>query len=329
MEKSAGPLANQPSRFASLTAYISIARFDHWIKNVFVLPGTLVALTVSKHTDWQLTWQHFLIGMLATGLVASSNYVLNEVADAPFDRHHPTKCLRPVPSGRVFLPYAYAEWIVLMLLGLWLSHFVSEPLLWTLVGLWIMGLVYNVPPIRSKDLPYIDVLSESVNNPLRMLAGWYIVRPVAAPPLSLLLSYWMIGCFFMAAKRYAEYKDIADPLRSSAYRSSFRYYNEERLLVSIMFYSSFAMLMLGAFIIRYRLECILGFPLVALFMAIYLSLAFKPDSAVQKPEGLYRETALVMSGTAAAAVLTVFLFVDVPVLYRWFAPLHSGLIPQR
>ena len=30
-----------------------------------------------------------------------------------------------------------------------------------------MGVAYNVPPVRTKDRAYLDVLSESVNNPLR------------------------------------------------------------------------------------------------------------------------------------------------------------------
>jgi hypothetical protein len=34
-------------------------------------------------------------------------------------------------------------------------------------------------------------------------------------------------------------------------------------------------------------------------MAIYLSLAFKKDSAVQRPEGLYREPALMAASYAA------------------------------
>ena len=34
-----------------------------------------------------------------------------------------------------------------------------------------MACVYNVPPVRSKDQPYVDVLSEAINNPLRLLAG--------------------------------------------------------------------------------------------------------------------------------------------------------------
>ena len=328
MATQSGPLTSQARQTAGLLPYLRIARFDHWIKNVFVLPGVLVALTVSSQVDWPALAIHFVIGLLAVGFIASSNYVINEVMDAPYDRHHPTKHLRPIPSGQILLPYAYAEWLLLMAIGLSLSYLVSRPFLWTMLVLWVMGLIYNIPPVRSKDVPYFDVLSESVNNPLRMLAGWYIVRPVSAPPLSLLLSYWMIGCFFMATKRFAEYREIANPERSSAYRRSFRFYTEQSLLVSIMFYSSFAMLMLGAFIIRYRLECILGFPLVALLMAVYLSLAFKPDSAVQRPEGLYREPVLVAVATAASVVLTVLLFVDIPVLYRWFAPLKAGLIPK-
>ena len=90
-----------------------------------------------------------------------------------------------------------------------------------MLALWVMGCVYNIPPVRSKDLPYLDVLSESINNPLRMLAGWYMTGIDAFAPTSLLLSYWMVGCYFMAIKRYAEYNEIDDPERAAAYRSSF------------------------------------------------------------------------------------------------------------
>ena len=139
-----------------------------------------------------------------------------------------------------------------------------------MLALWAMGCIYNIPPIRSKDLPYLDVLSESINNPLRMLAGWYMTGIDAFAPTSLLLSYWFVGCYFMALKRYAEYNEIGDPERAAAYRASFAYYTPERLLVSVMFYASAAMLFLGAFVMRYRLELILAFPLIAVVMAIYL-----------------------------------------------------------
>jgi hypothetical protein len=212
------------------------------------------------------------------------------------------------------------QWIALMVAGLVLSWRVSLPFGLAMLALWIMGCAYNIPPLRTKDVPYLDVLSESINNPLRMLAGWYMTGITAVPPTSLLISYWMVGCYFMAIKRYAEYRDIADAARSAAYRKSFAYYTEQRLLVSIMFYAAHAMLFFGAFIVRYRLELILSFPLVAIVMAQYLALSFKDDSAVQRPEGLYKEPGLMAAVIACAALMVFLLFVDVPILHQIFVP---------
>ena len=318
-EQVRSPLALVAPR-PTIWAHVQIARLDHWIKNVFVLPGVVVALSLDpKPLDWPLTLQ-LLLGLLAVCLVSSSNYVINEVLDAPSDLQHPTKRLRPTPSGRVSLPWAYAEWIGLMLAGVGLGMMLSPALGAVLAVLWVMGCVYNIPPLRAKDVPYVDVLTESINNPLRMLAGWYLVTSTVVPPVSLLLSYWMVGCYFMAIKRFAEYREINDASRSGAYRRSFKYYDERRLLVSIVFYASHAMLFFGAFIMRYRLELILAFPFVALVMAVYLSMAYKPDSAVQRPEGLYREVGLVLTVTVCAAVMIALLFVDVPGVHTAFVP---------
>ena len=304
----------------TLMGHVQIARADHWVKNVFVLPGIIVVMSLEHDKCSSLDWVKILIGFAAVCLIASSNYVINEVLDAPSDLKHPVKFRRPVPSGKVSIPLAYVEWIALMLVGMVLSLRVSIPFAGTMLTLWVMGCIYNIPPLRSKDVPYLDVLSESVNNPLRMLAGWYMTGTAAVPPVSLLISYWMVGCYFMALKRYAEYRDIGDAVRSAAYRKSFRYYTEERLLVSIMFYAAQAMLFFGAFIVRYRLELILAFPLVALVMAQYLSLAFKKDSAVQAPEGLYREPGLMAAVISCSVVMVFLLFVDVPLLHQIFVP---------
>jgi 4-hydroxybenzoate polyprenyltransferase len=293
---------------------------DHWFKNVFVLPGVVTALALDPDQATPGLGARIVIGLLATCLIAASNYVLNEILDAPFDRHHPTKSRRPVPSGRVSVPVAWVQWVALMVAGLGLALTVSGALTLTLATLWLMGCVYNLPPVRSKDLPYVDVLSEAVNNPLRMLAGWFMVGSDSVPPGSLLMSYWMIGAYFMGMKRFAEFRDISDPVRASAYRRSFAVYTEPRLLVSIMFYGSAAMLFFGAFIMRYRLELILAFPLVALNMAMYLHLAFKPDSAVQRPEGLWREPLLMTGVLACVLVMAILLFVDLPIVDQIFTP---------
>jgi 4-hydroxybenzoate polyprenyltransferase len=304
----------------TLRGHIAIARIDHWFKNVFVIPGIIAAIGVDPaHVAPHLP-QRIALGLLSICLVASSNYVVNEVLDAPSDRAHPVKSARPVPSGMVNIPLAYVQWLVLMVVGVWLGYLISLPFALTVGVLWIMGCIYNIPPVRSKDLPYVDVLSEAVNNPLRLLAGWFLVGTASVAPASLLLSYWMVGCYFMALKRYAEYRDIGDPKRAAAYRRSFAFYTEERLLVSIMFYGSAAMLFLGAFIMRYRLELILSVPLIALVMAMYLFLAFKPNSAVQRPEGLYKEPALMGAVIVCSAVIVALMIVDIPVLSSIFTP---------
>lgn len=305
---------------ATLRGHIGIMRLDHWVKQVFVLPGIVAALSNGTDTIPGGLAVRIVIGMLAVCLVASSNYVVNEVLDAPSDLSHPVKRNRPVPSGKVSIPLAYVQWLALMFLGVGLAALVNRPLAIAVFVLWVMGCVYNIKPLRSKDLPYLDVLSESVNNPLRMLAGWYMTGTLAFPPTSLLVSYWMVGCYFMAIKRYAEYRDIDDPARAAAYRKSFSYYTLQRLLVSIVFYASAAMLFLGAFVMRYRLELILAFPLVALVMAIYLGLAFKPESAVVNPEKLYKEPVLMGAVLACAVAMIALMVVNIPALDTIFRP---------
>ena len=304
----------------TLLGHLQIARVDHWFKNVFVLPGIVVALGLDPESVTPHLWVRIVLGLLAVCLVASSNYVINELMDARFDRFHPIKCNRPVPSGRVSIPLAYVEWLALAALGLGIALRISLAFTATLAILWLMGWIYNIPPVRSKDLPYVDVLSEAINNPLRLLAGWFIATSASIAPGSLMLSYWMIGCYFMALKRFAECRNLGDNSRIAAYRKSLAFFNEQQLLVAIMFYGSTAMLFFGAFVMRYRLECILGFPLVAAVMASYLSIAFKEDSPAQHPEKLYREPGLMTAVLACTLVMVLCLFIDMPVLHKIFRP---------
>jgi 4-hydroxybenzoate polyprenyltransferase len=309
-----------PSFRSTMIGHLKIARIDHWVKNVFVLPGIITALTVEPWTfNAHLVWS-IILGMLAVCIVTSSNYVINEVLDAPYDRWHPTKRLRPVPAGEINIPLAYVQWIVMFLAGAAIALSVSFALAITVTVLWFMGCLYNISPLRCKDRAYLDVLCEAVNNPLRLLAGWYMIGSSVIPPASLLVSYWMIGCYFMAIKRYAEFNDINDSQTAANYRRSFAYYNSNRLLVSIMFYGSTAMLFLGAFTIRYRIELILAYPLVALVMAIYLLVGLKPNSAAQAPEKLHREPLLMVCVFLCTLVMCGLLLVDIPVMHRIFMP---------
>ena len=302
-------------------AHLAIARLDHSIKNLFVLPGVIVPLSSYPGLLTPHLWVTLLLAFVSITLVACSNYVINEVLDAPFDRLHPIKKNRPAARGLVHIGAAYVQWLLMMAAGIAIGLiFIGKMFALTALALWIMGCVYNFPPIRTKDVPYLDVLTESINNPLRMLLGWYAVTSVLVPPVSLLVAYWMIGCYFMGLKRFSELNEIGDRTVAGAYRASFKRYTPESLLVSVLFYASTAMLFLGAFIIRYRMELILGFPLVAFTMAIYLKIAFKPQSAVQNPEKLYREPLLMASFIATGLLMGLLLFIRMPRLEQFFMP---------
>ena len=311
----------RPTFAARSSAHLQIMRLDHSLKNIFVIPGIVVPLSVlrSSAISWTLA-RNIAVGFLATTLIACSNYVVNEVLDAPFDRLHPVKKSRPAALGLVNVPAAYFQWVLMMVAGMALAFTISAQFAWTAGALWIMGCLYNIPPARTKDKVYLDVLTESVNNPLRLLLGWFMVTSTLVPPASLLLCYWMGGCYLMALKRFSEFREIDSAEIAGAYRRSFRHYTQVSLLSSVTFYAAASMLFFGAFIMRYRIELVLVFPLVALIMSTYFRLAFKPQSSVQNPEKLYREPLLMVEVVGLSCAIVALLYVDIPLLSQIFSP---------
>lgn len=306
------------SVWRSIKPYVQIARIDHWFKNAFMVLGVVLAIFYEPSLASWSSVKPLLLAFFATCLTASSNYVLNELLDGPTDKLHPVKRFRPVPSGQVVAAIAYAEWIALGVAGVGLSFWLNTYFGLSALTLWLLGVAYNVPPVRTKEWPYIDVISESANNAVRLLLGWFALLTTAFPPVSLLLSYWMVGAFFMATKRYAEYRHIANPAVAAAYRKSFRYYTEERLLLSIVFYATASALFAGIFIVRYHLELILFVPLAAGMFTYYLKIGMRPDSPVQNPEKLYTERGFFAYLVVSFGLFVFLMFTSIPALYSWF-----------
>lgn len=305
------PPSSATTRFG---AYLSLLRIDHWFKNIFALPGALLALRIEPHTE-RLPALPVMLAALC--LVASANYVLNEWLDAPYDRHHPEKQHRAASRLTLSPIVASVLYVTCLSVGLVLSWWVNGRALMTASALAVMGLLYNVPPIRTKELPYVDVLSEAINNPIRLLCGWFALLPHALPPVSIVIAYWFGGAFLMGAKRFSEYRFIGDPKRAALYRRSFRHYDEKRLLVSSVFYGMCSTMFLGVFLIKHNVELVISFPFLALLFVWYLSLAFDRDSVVQHPEKMYRNWRFVLFAAFVAALVCALLFVDVPIL-DWF-----------
>jgi decaprenyl-phosphate phosphoribosyltransferase len=193
----------QPARSESLAGgLIRLSRPRQWIKNVlvFVAPG---AAGVLLH--WTVLW-HAAAAFGIFCLAASGTYFLNDAIDAPADRNHPTKRLRPVAAGVVPVPLAIGVGLAMLAvsagLGAWLAG-------WHLALVMAIYAAVNVGySLGLKNEPILDLAAVSAGFVLRAVAGG-VATGVA-------LSNWFLivasfgSLLIVTGKRSGEKKLLAD-----------------------------------------------------------------------------------------------------------------------
>src|SRR3954468_19072926 len=195
-------ITNHALPAAGVAEYVAIARPDHWIKHVLIIPGIAFAMIMSQTgpIDVATLAERLVACLLVAMALSSANYTINEWLDAPFDAMHPTKRARPAVQTVMSPTIVFAQYIILTSLGVLAAETLGGSFTFVAIVFAIFGVIYNVRPIRAKDRAFVDVIVESHNNPLRFLFGWFAVSPDVAPPVSILLAYWFGGAFLMAAK---------------------------------------------------------------------------------------------------------------------------------
>lgn len=266
--------------------YLRAARIDHWFKNIFMVVGIILAIAVenAKTGSFDL-WQSALAVLLAC-LMSSANYIINEIVDAQFDKMHPTKRFRPVASGNVAVKKLIVLDIGLIIITFIVSYFFFNEKFFLLMVLFFVvgGLFYNVPPLRTKDIPYIDIMSESVNNPIRLLLGWYAVGNTNGIPVLAIASCWSFGAALMSAKRLAEVRFLGG--KSRQYRPTLKYYFGPSLTIQYYFYIGTTVASFAWLSIVYKFHMLYLLPLILIFFAWFTVLTFQKDSIVKEPERL-------------------------------------------
>lgn len=305
--------------------YLKLMRYDHWIKQLFIIPGMLIAFVIIPvgSVSFELCIRAVL-GLLSVSLVASSNYIINEWLDAKTDSFHPLKKDRVAVTNTLNPLIVYLLYFVTFGFGVLIGMSVSMYFLCSLLLLWIMGIFYNVKPFRTKDIAYLDVYTESVNNAIRFLTGWFIVTDKCYPPVSIVFGYWFAGAFLMSMKRFAEYRMIDSPKIAAQYRKSFKTYTEQKLIILSFYNAMLSVLFVGIFLIKYRIELIVFMPLYIGLFCYYFHISCKDDSAAQRPEKLWEDKGILLFIVVLLFVFVLAMLIDIPILEQL---LSNNLIP--
>lgn len=162
-----------------------------WTKNLLLYLAFL--FTIDER--WGLDHLDVALGLLARvslGFVAfcalaSATYLVNDLVDAPRDRRHPRKRLRPIASGALSAPLALASALALAGGGLALSFAISRA--FGLVALAYMGVSLSYS-LYLKRVVLVDVLA---------LSAGYLVRAIAgAVAIAVPISPWLYVCTTLA-----------------------------------------------------------------------------------------------------------------------------------
>jgi len=293
-----------------LNSYPKAMRLERWPRSTAILVGSAALFVLDPTVPARLAPAAIALraagAFLLTWAVSTANYIINEIADAPFDIHHPTKKNRPLASGAVRKgPLRFWAGILggTSLVAAWLLY--SRAFLLALLALLLAGFAYNVKPVRTKDIPFLDSISESVNNPIRFLVGWYALDAAAFPPWSLLVCWWAFGNFLMVAKRLSEFRFLGE--RAGDYRASLRRYSKGTLLLGMGASAAVLFAAYFAFAAAFGLR---GFFWLSPFLAFYLFLFFRktlaekevmeePEKLLARPEYAAYTAALILLFAAA------------------------------
>lgn len=274
-----------------MTAYLRALRLERWPRSAAILLGS--AAFFFLYPDFPASFQPlqiaFLIGLsfLLTWAISTANYIINEIVDAPYDIHHPGKRNRPLVLGEIRpAPFVFLGIGITAAAFTLAVVFFSRSFVLSLLALLLAGFVYNVKPVRTKDIPFLDAISESANNPIRFLIGWYAFAPRHFfPPLSLLLAWWSFGNFLMTAKRLSEFRLLRG--KAADYRLSHKKYSRRLLLLGMLASAAVFLATFLVFVLSLRTPRFLAvFPFLFLYLFLFFRKTLNEKEVMEEPESL-------------------------------------------
>lgn len=147
-----------------LFAILKTARPRQWLKNVAVF--TTVLFTGQLFNTPLLIAS--IYSFIAYCFLSSSNYILNDILDAPQDRKHPFKKFRPVASGKLTISGAFVTSILFAIIGLSISYSIGRTFFMLAIVFLLIQYAYS---LYLKHVSLIDILTITAAYFIRVYAG--------------------------------------------------------------------------------------------------------------------------------------------------------------
>jgi 4-hydroxybenzoate polyprenyltransferase len=159
-------------------------RPQQWVKNVIIFAG----LVFSQNLGHPALFLKTLVAFALFCLLSSGVYIFNDIMDVESDRKHPAKSSRPIASGKVKISTALFLFIVLSIVSMALSAWLSPLFALTALAYLVLNVLYSV---YLKNVVIIDVMC---------IAGGFVIRAVAGAVLiGVEISTWLIVCTTLLA----------------------------------------------------------------------------------------------------------------------------------
>ena len=189
-----------------LSALLKTMRLRQWPKNGFLF----AALIFDRQLTVLPSFLHTLSGFILFCLLSSAVYIINDVMDIEADRNHPTKRLRPIPSGKLSISAARAAVMVILLVVLPLAFLLSPLFALFALTYFLLNLAYSV---KIKHLPILDVFALASFYVLRVAAGVVLIEVARFSPWLYVFTTFL-SLFLGVGKRRAEMTLLAEGANS-------------------------------------------------------------------------------------------------------------------
>lgn len=200
-----------------------LIRPQQWIKNGFVLIPMFFGGRLLNVDDTIAS----VVTFFAFSFVASAIYCFNDIIDVEADRRHPVKCHRPIASGAVSVPTAYALMVILTLLSALLLFFLPQRAGET-AGIVAFYFLLNMAYcLWLKRHAIIDVCTVAFGFVLRILAGGMACE--VAVSNWLVLMTFLLALFLSFAKRRDDVlrmNETGEPPRRNTIRYNLTFVNQ-------------------------------------------------------------------------------------------------------